>query len=574
MKYMNEVKKLNEIELKDSIILSKEESPKIGDIFISNHKDTIIRLESFDKLFKTSCYNFKTNSWENDSYRISESDLKNYYHKLLFFEDSMKDASEFMLNKKIETPQSSSEELTYSASKESLISINESLAIEKEKLFEKISCIKFIQEQKNRELKKLMDEMENTLSYYNDKMLKISRILTVLELYTGLNVEIVQIRKGLKSSSKFLDIRQLTLYMDEEVGNFKNGGYDYNNISDFDEWLTNPENMKKVIPEEKCIVFFKPRRKPKFYSSNYYENSILNKWNFQTYVLMRNGDNLYRIFSDDIYCEKLVFPEREKLKEIIKQASNDNYFAKKEFEDLNYRSLRIAALINGICQKTEIFESSYDMFRMEESNINIIYDGEKTLHSGHETFKEFKKRINEMMTEGSRIYFSGVSRVSSSRFIRYYSNDYVTPMAPEPGMYNLVLVDNKLCIRYKPNDFLERKNNISYIIYKDDDNLINYDQVTFKDIDYFCNDRLSKEDYLDMFPILLGLRERLLEDMNKEKEFVKMIMGETKAPENVVWEAVRWWKLKNKYKRSIWDDDEKATRMIKNKISKLLFDIY
>lgn len=98
--------------------------------------------------------------------------------------------------------------------------------------------------------------------------------------------------------------------------------------------------------------------------------------------------------------------------------------------------------------------------------------------------------------------------------------------------------------------------------------VINYDNVTFEEIDYYLKSRVDRSNYLEMFRPLIGLRDELLKDIEKEKDFVKMVEGETGKSESEVWEALRWWKLKNKWKRSLTSDDSKAYRMIVRKLTK------
>jgi len=51
----------------------------------------------------------------------------------------------------------------------------------------------------------------------------------------------------------------------------------------------------------------------------------------------------------------------------------------------------------------------------------------------------------------------------------------------------------------------------------------------------------------------------------KQKKLSKKAQR-TKATEEDVWEAVNWWKIKNKWKRPIREDDNKALRMIEKRV--------
>lgn len=53
----------------------------------------------------------------------------------------------------------------------------------------------------------------------------------------------------------------------------------------------------------------------------------------------------------------------------------------------------------------------------------------------------------------------------------------------------------------------------------------------------------------------------LIED--DDEELVKLLAHELKCKEDVVWQGIQWWKLKNRWKRPVSQDDAKAYRMVK-----------
>jgi len=72
-----------------------------------------------------------------------------------------------------------------------------------------------------------------------------------------------------------------------------------------------------------------------------------------------------------------------------------------------------------------------------------------------------------------------------------------------------------------------------------------------------------------MIPLLQEVKKWKLEEIEREKEFVKLVIGRNNTTENKVWEAIKWWKLKNKWKRGVDSDDAKALRMIERRIKKI-----
>ena len=63
------------------------------------------------------------------------------------------------------------------------------------------------------------------------------RVITTIELYLGINEELFCIQEGAKAHVDTpITFRQGVLYMDEEIGHWKDGGLDYTNIEWFDTW--------------------------------------------------------------------------------------------------------------------------------------------------------------------------------------------------------------------------------------------------------------------------------------------------------------------------------------------------
>lgn len=597
------------VEIKTIVDIEQSSEAKVGDVYISNSDTEIYRLrenvttDGYD-YFNCDEYDFINGKWKNCKHQITRSTLKEYYHKAIGdVDDMIKHAVDAVTTGNVddlttlEDIECINDDIDETAivstrvDQTTLIGLNDKLDIARNRLSQIESCMKIMSKQKMNELRRLTDKLNSVIVKYKAKMEKIMKVITIIELYTGVDEELFQITSGEPSSEEGLVIRQLVLYMDEEVGDWKNGGWDFQKMHEFDEWLTNPTHRDQVIPEQKSIVFFKPRRKPKRYSNDYYHNQEMNIWNRQTYVLIRNGDNLYRVFTENLHVPELVFPKREELKKLLDKINNPNTedrnkeYEIDKFETLNYNATRIAALINGLCHRTSIFPgNNHDMFKMDETNIRVIYDGEPSLTDGHESFDDFLKRVNSLVTDGSRIYYTGIDLFKYSwngkpdklrnRFVKQYYLDCSIPVQPSRGMYQVIKVDGEnLGFRYMPDfSWNDRKNKVSFKIFENDTCFINYDQVTFDDINYFVNDRVSRPDYIDMMPMLIGLRDMLKADIERETDFVKMIMGLENVEESIVREAITWWKLKNKWKRSVWDDDAKATRMIRAKVNKLKYE--
>ena len=210
------------------------------------------------------------------------------------------------------------------------------------------------------------------------------------------------------------------------------------------------------------------------------------------------------------------------------------------------------------------------------------------------------------MDEGSRVVIVRGVEIEPERFDERFAahEDYKTgrtlkynlPSGPETGLYTVFKktgdkrgyrdprgygerVMELLTIRYNPGDEVrnmwdrwddghERKNRISYNIMKSDDFVINFDEVASKDIDYYLDSRLDRKEYLTIMPLLWEVREQKKAEETQEHDFLLMLIaplaGKASQEELLAaaQEDMRWWKLKNKWKRGLKADDAKAFRMI------------
>ena len=139
-------------------------------------------------------------------------------------------------------------------------------------------------------------------------------------------------------------------------------------------------------------------------------------------------------------------------------------------------------------------------------------------------------------------------------------------------------MSEKLICHVKPDDKIwhgwreyetERKNSVPFYLYVNDWCVLNYDLITIEEIDYFINSRFDRGNYLEMMPILHGLKKRRLEEIEWEKGLAERLAVEFRCEEELIWKCIVWWKAKVIWKRPIMSDDAKALRMIRGRIKRL-----
>ena len=479
---------------------------------------------------------------------------------------------------------------------------------------EQVEAVKMLVQVKmeiaKRQLEAIRHKMEREIVAFQKKIKRIFRVISTIELYLGIKEDLFQIQEGAAAPAGTpITFRQQVLFMDEEVAVCEGGGLDAFDVDKFENWLITNNNYKKLVPEPRCLVVFKPRRFRKEYGDRF-TNAEMEKHNKRTYFLMRNGENLYRIDSDNIRVHSRLFPRRTELQTMLQEVEQAEYksseeAAKEKFEDTFDQYRRMAFLMQGLIDRTEVFHpmpERVSIFNMEANPdaVNFIYDDDNLLPTGRLPFWEWHKQINSTIKRGSRVLLTGsfgdkpgeyVSKKDfGNRYYRYYSSDWNMPSLPNKGVYEVNekqhwKYGDALCIKYNPGgevyngwgdyDGHERKNNISFLIRPDDSFVLHYDQVSIDDIEFYLNSRVDRPNYYLMMPLLQSIKARLLEEQAQENEFVKLLVGRVQqrqpksTPEKCeafARELIDWWKNRTLQKRPISKDDTLAMRMIERRL--------
>jgi len=473
-------------------------------------------------------------------------------------------------------------------------------------------------EQKLRKLRDMKGEMMAKIG-------KLKKIIHTIEVYLGINEDIDHIIQGEKASEEVpITFRQKILYMDEEVGDPTDGGWDFKNVGDFYDWLESESGYWEkphyglLIPEEKCVVVFQIRRKDKKYSDNPFVNFHMNRSNKQTMFAIRNGGNVWVVWAD-IRVSPRLFPGRTEIQEMIEELNNtdENSWSKdrleEKIENETFRYQLQFLVLQGLIERKDIFgESVRDLNLLKtdtdkEDKVRFVYDDtDPMLDDAFGNFKKWRTELNEDVSIGSRILYLGNwygewSKEWSYHLLKWpHWNSY--PYPPGMGIYTLKY-DKELDKRYfkylpgdsvwdpgdsvwDPGDPWEwgevrgRKNRVSYYEISSL-NFINYDALEPEDFDrieYALHSRVNRQNYWKSIPTLQAMLEFRKSELKEEDNFISMIYPEFKDRVDSLDEfiteyakpAISWWKFKNKYKQSLVSDDAKAVRMITKRIKRKL----
>ena len=416
------------------------------------------------------------------------------------------------------------------------------------------------------------------------------KVLSWLQAYTGKDISFQQICSGEHASPNTpLSIRQRILFMDEEVAvvNKDGQGLDYTQKEEFYQWLKNPQNRDIILPEKRCVVVMKPKRYNHYYSSDSYTNSIINKRNRHSFIMIRDGENVYAIESDNLCIYGAAIPRKsdyERLKasntRSMRGFDEDNY--QRELNELKSRSMFYMMLLQGLIDNGEIFGPHTEINISKNINTVIIFDDEtdSLIGSGIKPFREYQSELSADIKRGSRVLYIGGNEYSRSggKFKRYYEYEGSAPDTPWAGLYSVDEENGELSFKYMPGEDIfdqtegrwrARKNRVTWIF--DKSSVINFDSLDLDILNTYLNDRSQRQHYRPIMKLLLVARKEKEKEHKEESAFinimVQQIVSETSLPDTdiraIVTDVIQWWKHKVIYKRALTSDDAKAWRMIK-----------
>jgi hypothetical protein len=603
-----------------SVVLKEDYDIKVGDLFLDVERDPeLFRIKKIKKgIFKGNIYTeyietehkyirgFISSSVEVDS----EEEKSEYYNKwkrygdhsisdilsklehnrwarldfeeqffelLNKYEENVKDFSVF----KEKTSQEVSSETSLMRMDENYLKSMEKLYNEKQN---KMLLLQGIARYKMLQLQVIQKQFLTVVE-------KIQKVIGKIELYLGVNEEVIQIQDGVVAdTNEPIHLFQKILYMDEEVGVVEDGGLDWKNIDDFDNWLLKG-HLDLIAPVKKCIVILRVRRNDKCYYKNVWDNKDANQENRYTYFLIRNGDKVYRIYAS-IIIEPRLFPKKTEIDDIN---SDEHVWRKEEAVKEKIDKYHNHFLpIQGILDRSNLLWPLPHKIDIFDENtwgkiLILVRDDELTLPDGHLPYSEWKEELNSHNEIGSRIVYSGLSWRSEPKSRIRGASQFT--QSPSRGIYNVKRFEDetkhRLVIWYNPEDTVYnwgnywsgnyshvRKKSVAFILYRNEECVMNYDHLKVEDIDFYINCRQEREHYLDLIPLLKTLKkeklkEKVEEDAFKELIFIQLKLEGNKQNREIVDKAIEWWKFKVIEKRPLIREDAKAIRMIMSKIRKI-----
>ncbi len=575
-----------EITVKHTELTVHELSIKVGDFLIGSHHYAelfeILSITEKDEIIRVECLNRHNNERERS---LSISDIKQYYKVLSGVEfEEIEQYSNDIINGDIDFDSLIDNKAT---NKFEVLTNNQHLyeksLIDAKQLNTKLLAIRNSVKAKTEKMRASLDLV---IREQNKLIRRLNSIVFTLEIYSGIDEEVKQIQSGTPAFDDTpIYLCQLMKFMDEEVGDPDNGGVSYDSVDVFYDWMVKYNsylkcfNYELLLPFKKCVRTLRVRRNT---SERFSLDPFNNRWSIEqemnTFLLIRNGENIYVIDSKMSFNKKL-YPDQKELTEIFNLNDEDKVFDKLQ----GYKNGMV--IIQGLIDRTDVFgDISNDISVLstksqEEGKVIFNYEmDENLITDGSKTFLDFLQ--TDDVKHGDRILLINAYS-HSNKFLKWYDNEYACPSPPEDGIYKVEKIDGSLYIKYLPDEdvynsstghLTKRKNRVSYRINpKHDDNIVNIDRVSHRDIDWLNNmmyDRRDRRKYLRVNGLLKALKKFKKLELKEEESFVKMLQSYTSSDELTVLDAVHWWKTKNMHKRALTVDDKKAFRMVVRKLNK------
>lgn len=417
-----------------------------------------------------------------------------------------------------------------------------------------------------------------------------------LNLYTGRDQEIVTLATGNPAPATTpIHVRQQVLAMDEESAlAAETGGIDVRSITAFDEWITaNPAHLDQILPEARGVVALMVRREARDYGDPW-SNVALNEANQQTWWLIRNGDNLYRMLTDFNVGRRLV-PARNEFTSFfvdrrtgapLQPGTSAWLEAEKAAGARERHFMKIALILQGLVDRTAVFAplpvaglSLLSPEHYDAGHVVLIADDENQLTSGRTPFYEWLAAKNAQLTPGMRVLVNTHHQGwadSSDRGGRYGHARIHPTGAEEPNADQVYTITRRasggdLVITYPrtrqtwmrgPDGYDELRvpsTPASCRLRREDKFVLPIDLVTVAEMREYLAARTERSAYAAMFPTLKAAIAFKEAEAATEAPFRDLLARQICASDGVdlehagrlVDELVTWWKLANRWNRPL-----------------------
>ncbi len=247
-------------------------------------------------------------------------------------------------------------------------------------------------------------------------------------LYTGEHVEIVPVKKGESASSDIpLTLVQKKLVVEEELAVWAevDEWFDFRSEDLFFKALNeHPELVTQIFPSERCVLVMAMTNHNVDYGEPW-SNEELNKRNRSVFLMVRDGENIYQVFSpvESHLGTSRLFPARDEGEAIFRgldgsQIKFDDVAYTDRLKGFDLRALhykRFLILLCGLDHREKLFGDFYDepqsldfiSMRFQEEYCRFLHDedgsGLLAAQDNRPSLSHYIKQANGYMRSGSRM---------------------------------------------------------------------------------------------------------------------------------------------------------------------------
>lgn len=320
--------------------------------------------------------------------------------------------------------------------------------------------------------------------HIRDYAASIMKGLESMDLYIGKGVDVVTIATGESASAdQKLTLFQRKLFMDEELAAWAEVGdqFDYACVEEFDKYIANSPSLRdQIFPSPRAVVSMAVRRNNANYGQmDAYEAARRNQTNKSVFLMVRDGENIYRVYSAQPTHENTprLFPTKDELSNLFKGVDgsdvtfNDLQFTRKaaESENVSLHYKRFLILLCGLDHRLSLFGNFYDpaeygkfiSLEFQAAHFQFVTDDEPNfmLGEGRKAVMDWFKEMNRFMQSGSRVlcYHNSLitpeSAPACQKWVRdRLGNDHIKTLADPLVEFEVLIAyreDKELCVEVR-----------------------------------------------------------------------------------------------------------------------------
>lgn len=454
---------------------------------------------------------------------------------------------------------------------------------------------------KKRDLELMVSEMHHQMALMQDELKRRMRQVWMIDLFVGSKEEVHILRRGAPApAGTKIAVHQRVLCMDEELAVYhfvhkpeQVKEFCAESLEDFDAWLLEGRNVDQIIPQEKGIVALRIRRDPKdrlqFDPASLgamFRKMELEEADRMTYVLVRNGENLYRLWVD-VKLWPRFFPRVDEWDWLTDRSWGSD---KDRADEEAQRYAGGLLVVQGLVQRSDLLDpvdKSANVFAPDlDEHFTCLRNDESTGISDGETitWDSYRKWMNSRLKTGTRAMFTGRDSYGDSLGERTgiqslcdwpEENAVFELRSEKPKSETSYYSTDKrprFSFLYMPSDKAgtsgwswaekDREKRVRFFMFAEE--LWPVDHISWRVVRALLLDRSQRGDYYEFFPMLARWYRLNKKERRRERPFVDLVLRDSNFGEDDRPRAervLRWWKVKNKYQRAVKKDEPKALRM-------------